>query len=677
MTDSLRMRQIHLDYHTAGQIGDVGADWDAQTFVETLQRAHVNSITLFARCHHGYVYYTPTRFTQHPSLAFDLLSAQVEACHAAGIRAPIYVTVGWDELAAREHPEWQEVTPQGVLGQHSPLEARWKKLCLNSPYLDYVWAQTEEVIDLFGGEVDGFFFDIIHQGECVCPHCIRGMSEGGLRPDSAADRQRFALRVLDRYRRRFAERVWARVPGCTIFHNAGHIHASLRATRDTFSHFELESLPSTGMWGYNHFPITVRYARTLGKPLLGMTGKFHTSWGDFSSFKNLPALEYECFQMLANGAACSIGDQLHPRGALSAPVYDLIGQVYASVEAKEPWCQGTVAQTEIALFNVEAVQAEDGRVDTAHSGALRMLLEGHHQFDLVDAETDWSSYRVLILPDKAPLDDHLAAKTRAYLRGGGKVIASYRAGMRPDGAGFALDEFGVAYVGPSPFNPDYLWAHAELGAGLPDVEHVIYELGIQTRALSGTVALADTHGPYFNRSWAHFCSHRQTPPDLPAGSRFPAITRNAAGNVIYFANPIFGGYRKQAVLWYKKLFLAALRSLLPDPLVICEAPSTAQVSVMAQPAFGRTVVHLLHYIPERRGLEFDTIEDVIPLYNVPLRFKAAHQPQRVYLAPSGQALPFGYKGGYVIVTVPEVRGHQIVVAERGEPQEVTHANCDC
>jgi hypothetical protein len=32
----------------------------------------------------------------------------------------------------------------------------------------------------------------------------------------------------------------------------------------------------------------------------------------------------------------------------------------------------------------------------------------------------------------------------------------------------------------------------------------------------------------------------------------------------------------------------------------------------------RTIVHVLHYIPERRGLDSDVIEDVIPLANVQL-----------------------------------------------------------
>jgi hypothetical protein len=117
------------------------------------------------------------------------------------------------------------------------------------------------------------------------------------------------------------------------------------------------------------------------------------------------------------------------------------------------------------------------------------------------------------------------------------------------------------------------------------------------------------------------------------------------------------------VRWYKALFLSALAMLLPDPLLSCAAPSTAQATILAQPEHGRTVVHLLHYIPERRGLEFDTIEDVIPLYDVPLAFKTAQRPGRVYLAPGGQDVAFTYEGGYVRLIVPEVVGHQIVVAE--------------
>ena len=98
-----------------------------------------------------------------------------------------------------------------------------------------------------------------------------------------------------------------------------------------------------------------------------MTGKFHKSWGDFNSLKTPAALEYECFMMLAEGAKCSIGDQLHPRGALDPVTYDLIGHVYRQVEAKEPWCAGTEALKEIGLFTPEAI-------GSIH--ALKMALKG-------------------------------------------------------------------------------------------------------------------------------------------------------------------------------------------------------------------------------------------------------------------------------------------------------------
>jgi hypothetical protein len=47
----LRYRQIHLDFHTSEHIPNVGAAFDPETFVATLKAAHVDSITVFAKCH--------------------------------------------------------------------------------------------------------------------------------------------------------------------------------------------------------------------------------------------------------------------------------------------------------------------------------------------------------------------------------------------------------------------------------------------------------------------------------------------------------------------------------------------------------------------------------------------------------------------------------------------------
>jgi hypothetical protein len=652
----LAFRQIHLDFHTSEKIRGVGSRFNAEAFARTLAEARVNSITCFSKCHHGMIYHD-TRFeARHPHLEVNLLKEQIDACHAAGIRVPIYISVGLDELMARNHPEWIELGADGKLRGAPPLQAGWRKLCFNTPYIDYVSEQTAEVLSMF--ETDGLFFDIISQGQCCCRWCMAGMQESGFDPETEADRKTFARRVLDGLKRRITREIRAVNPECLIFWNSGHVDPTFREVLDTYSHLELESLPSGG-WGYDHYPLTVRYARNLGLDHLAMTGKFQKTWAGFGEYKNAAALEYECLTALAEGSKVSVGDQLHPTGELTPATYELIGSVYRQVEAKEPWCAGAEAITEIAIFNPEALGVHDGRVDSAAGGAYRMLLEAHYQFDVVDGEMDWSRYRAMILPDKIRLDGSLLAKTRAYLAGGGKVIASYHSGMATDRDEFVLSELGVRCLGNARYSPDYLAARPEVSDGILNSEHVLYDRGLEVEPREGAEVLADVWHPYFNRTWEHFCSHRHTPAEKE--SPFPAVV--ATENTVYFVHPIFGSFMKHGVRTYKLLFLNALGRLLEHKLVETDAPTTAHVSLARQEAQGRTIAHILHYIPEQRYREIQTIEDVIPLYNVALAVRLDHRPERVYLAPEGTDLSFAWAEGQARLTVPEVRGHAMVVFE--------------
>ena len=57
MKDRLRFRQVHLDFHTGEQVTGIGANFNPEEFAKTLKDAHVNSVTCFARCHHGMIFY--------------------------------------------------------------------------------------------------------------------------------------------------------------------------------------------------------------------------------------------------------------------------------------------------------------------------------------------------------------------------------------------------------------------------------------------------------------------------------------------------------------------------------------------------------------------------------------------------------------------------------------------
>ena len=90
-------------------------------------------------------------------------------------------------------------------------------------------------------------------------------------------------------------------------------------------------------------------------------------------------------------------------------------------------------------------------------------------------------------------------------------------------------------------------------------------------------------------------------------------------------------------------------------------PSTAEITVTEQP--NRRIVHLLHYAAARRAPELDIVEDVIPLFNVPLSLRAEKRPKQAYLAPQHKDLQLNYDAGYARVVVPVVEGHQMVVFE--------------
>jgi len=329
----LRFRQIHLDFHTSEHIPGVGSEFDADEFAETLKAAHVNSVTCFARCHHGWIYYDTEQFPErrHPELSCNLLAEQIEACHARDIRVPIYITVQWDHYTAREHPEWLVCDENGCIPGTKPFEPGfYRRLCLNTPYVDWLEAFTIEVCETL--EVDGIFFDIVAPTPCCCQYCIEDMLKEGLNPADGRHRAAYANQVLRDFQERLFSVVRSLHSEAMVFFNSGHVGPCHRSIIHTFTHLELESLPSGG-WGYMHFPMAQRYARRLGVDTMGVTGKFHTTWGDFGSFKNPAALEFECMNMLALGAKCSIGDQLHPTGRICYDTYQLIGSVYGKVEA--------------------------------------------------------------------------------------------------------------------------------------------------------------------------------------------------------------------------------------------------------------------------------------------------------------------------------------------------------
>ena len=667
---SLQLRQVHIDFHTSEHITGVGSKFDPDRFVTVLKRAQVNSVNVFAKCHHGWSYYDTKIGARHPHLSFDLLRAQIEACKQAGILAVIYYSIGWDERAAFLHADWREIAPDGTFrcwgGRN--LEPAWKSLCLNSGYLGYACDQIRELAIAFPN-ADGFWLDIIQMNECCCANCIRSMETGGLDWQNHEDRQREAYARRERYLEAANAAARLQRADLPVFHNSGHLPQGDRSVFRHFSHFEIESLP-TGGWGYDHFPLSAAYARTIGKAYLGMTGKFHTMWGEFGGYKHPNALSYECSLMLAFGAGCSIGDQLHPTGEIDESTYALIGHAYAEVASKEAWCTGTEAVTDIALLSASSYLSP-GRTDEVarecpvDHGAARALLESHFLFDVVDRYADFKKYKLLILPDVIRLDAALADAIERYWKAGGRLLLTGASGLACDSERFAID-IGAEYAGVSPYNPDYVLPAPELRPEFVNNPFVMYGSSHRVRATSGR-SLGQVFDSYFNRTAKHFCSHQHSPAK-PEPSGFDAAI--ASERMIYLAHPVFSIYKDKGALTAKRYLARAIDMLLGgERTVQTNLPSFGRITVTRQVGRSRDIIHLLCAAPINRGVfhrgPIEVVEDLVIVPDVEVRYRPRRPIHRATLEPQGSEPTVTVNDGDILLCLDRVRGHQMIVLHYG------------
>ena len=640
-------RQVHLDFHTSPFIPDVGSEFDAAAFAGTVKAAHVNSITVFAKCHHGMCYYPTRTGAAHPALkGRDLLGEQIEALHLVGIRCPVYTTVAWEEDVAQKHPEWRQMKKDGTFARMGnpdwskpPQPGGWRfNNHLHPDYQDYIEAHVREIFERY--EVDGLFFDIVafESQSCWSEPCVRFREKHGLVGDGLEVQRRFQMLSQLAFVDRFTRLVRGLNPDATIFYNApspicADSRYNMRTRHALQTHWELESLPS-GFWGYFHLP---RLARTCGawdKPWLGMTGRFQRMWGDFGGLKPQPALEYECFRSQALGGANSIGDQLPPRGTLDAGAYELIGAVFGQCAQAEEFYAGSTNLPQVGILAPGNTTLDEVPSDLALEAAIQMCDEAHYDSVVLDDMSDLAELELIILPDSVCVTPALGAKLAAYLNAGGKLILSHRSGFAANGAG-AFDGFALRRTGVAKKFPTYWRTHADFQPALSRSDRVVYLQGDEVEAPECAV-LVERVLPYFNRTDLHFSSHFQAPPEARADA-YAAVVQGPG--FIYFADPIFREYRQSGNIAVRDAWKAAMRRLI-GPARFGDGLATTILCTPRRRG-DDLLLTLLHYIPTRKSIEIDMIEERSSFAGQVLRLPPRARSARIY---GGEELPMAAGG---------------------------------
>ena len=639
------MRCVHLDFHTSPDITGIGERFDKKKFTETVKAASIDLMTVFAKCHHGYAYYPSKLCPMHPGLSFNLLGELRDAIHAAGAKAPIYITAGWSKKDADEHPEWHQIDfttgraayvgedTLKITSPDAPLtDCSWTCLCLAGDYLDYLEKLTREVCESFDVS-DGIFYDICFYGDaCVCDSCKRGMLKMGLDPKSYDDAKKYYSLSRIRVMKHLTSVVHEYAKDAPVFYNGG---ADMNRTEyhPYQTHYELEDLP-TAWGGYDLMPIRAKFFEKYGKLFLGMTGKFHHAWGEFGGFKDKEALRYECADMLSVGASISVGDHLHPSGDIDESTYALIGHAFDYVKKIERYSENTRAHTNLALW---LSHREDSDM-----GASKLLQNMHLEYDAVDSGDDLGKYSAVILPDRVTLTREDEEALRAFTANGGKLIASYES--IPDG-------LGIEKVRPSECDKDFI----KFSIDEFKTPFLSYSSAYIVKT-EGEV-LADVYEPYFNRTQSHFCGHKNTPYKLEA-AEYPALVK--CRGVLYFAHPIFEAYNKSGNYVLERYISGAIESFYEKQIEVKNLPSSGKIRLREGNGF--LALHVLYAPPINRG-NVCLLPDFPKLYEVEVSLKTDRNITSVKTAPCDVEIPFTQKDGKVFFTLPPFRLHELVILE--------------
>jgi len=686
-------RTLFIDFHNPEFPEDGFSKFDAEKYFQTIRRVRPSEIMLWTNDHYGSCFYDTKVGHKHARLKGDYFGELTRLAHENGIRVCAYISIGWHNRNAEEHPEWRQLNAAG----EPERVGNWKRVCMNSPHRDFSLAALREIVENY--QPDSVWLDILQPPRlgCYCQFCQEKFEAlfGSAIPTApeAGSTDLKRIRQFCRIMRRdfiadARELIHSIKPDVTIIWNGGGNPYDTDAESDALvDKLSMERQDWSSRW-----------MRNLGKPyeILIRRGCYH--WSDWT----LAPLDFQKVQaatILANGGMVNLGDQGVPDGSLQQGVYDQLAELFRFIEDLEPFIKGASGVPNIAILHSmksnlmgewtgpsSQLRGHGRQIDFLAElrGACRLLVESHRHFDIIpeDKLTQLSQYRLLILPDQIHLSETEADMIRAYVKNGGRVIATFRTGTytaegKAQPQSVLSDLFGVFLHGKRPYSIGYIEPDGKTAEGLPSMPLLVdptlamagglpadtFWGGMYARAESAT-RLAKLTDPRVERSETQWVSHGQADPALKTDYAAVSVNSYGSGQAMYIAFPAFRAYWLKHYSLLGKYLNNLISHICPNQAIDVTAEGPLDVVLNQRP--GEYLLHLIATELEGVGLSSKPTGQRRPAYDVGVAISLS-SVKRVLLPLNGnEEIPFQQKKGMVTFTIPEVNVHQLVVIEHQE-----------
>ncbi len=577
-------------------------------------------LVLWAR-DHEWAYYDSKLMPKVPGLGDrDPLKEAVAAAKPHGLPVIAYVVVQAGGLVLRDHPEWGMVGPDG--------QAIPGRLCLNSPYRDFVQSLLVEMIEI---GVDGFHVDMVDQGfgppyGCFCTTCKSDFAKQfpgqpmptGVSWDGAWDRMlEFRYETSARFERDTLAFVRERAPKATVdFNFHGYPPFTFEVGQRPVQHAGIGDFVTceSGVWGFSALAagMTAEFVRasTPGRRYQVVMQRGARFYHDQTT-RPLNDLRWEMFALLMHGSQVTIVDKTPFEGQLDPVAYGRMAEVFKEVQAKREHF-GQTPVYDVGIYYSARARDWYGReqrekYQLPFNGAYKAATYEHLTTGVLldenlSAET-LAAYPVVVLPDTAIVGEAEVALFDAYVRDGGNLIVSGNSGCfdamgAPQGHSSLESLIGAKVSRVIADNDNYVsFDEPEAVDGLLENvptgwPHLVYGPALVYEP-AGATPLGQLHAPIRTQRQKDGLEGT-TFPSPAAEAIGPAILLNTLGKgrVLTFAvSPGMAAGGEYRTTEARALLANAIRALLPQPRIEIDAPAYVE-TIVTRDKDGTYRVHL-------------------------------------------------------------------------------------
>ncbi len=660
------------------------------------------------------------------------IRGRVDLAHAKGAKVVgEVIRMHMTPWLQEEHPDWQVLNSPGQKPIRPEEVAKQHVLgCWNSPYGDFfIKTQVELVrrLDWDGYNMDGFGC----WQHCFCRYCRESFKKDtGLEIPTTTNVNDAKFRHylkwrLDRYthfvarwtaalkevKGDFVTAPWTTGPG-----RWWHWMGAPGAEGTDAMHRVLDAPFLELLWdfppdqGSNLLPaFTCRYYRGLCGDRPAWILPYLCEQGQFNAQPPVAECEVREMTVLTNGCLVAQGNwQQSAEASLS--------HFNKMMEEREPFTRGAkslkwaamlVGESSRLLYGLPGVRTEVplgewivSGVDTpdigklapgerrmpAHMesavGVFRAMMEDHLPLDIVieqDVENlkTLSQYKVLILPSAACVSDKASETIRAFVKGGGGLVALHESsicdefGDRREDFGLA-DVFGAHYKGKEDFSarwPNYpKTTEIYLGIAGADLHPIADDAVVRSNYRRGSDRLQYIG---WMTNVEPIVGAVKLGRRLAVPREWPFMLLNSVekGRSVYFAADMGQAYFIAPYQYQRKLISNSVRWAAGEnrvPMQV-DAPLCVQAAFYTQNEGTRRIVHLLNEvntsanraIPENNPSQR---EEMIPVHDIKIRLSNPTITS-AFQEPGHRVLEVKRSEGAIEVVVPRVDVHSMVVLE--------------